>query len=306
MNLNIYKVDLDTDQPNGGKGESPRSAFTKYNNSLDAISGELTTLDDSAIKKAANLSDLTDAGAARSNLGLGTAATMNVGVSNGQLMEVGAFGLGVVGYNHNLENKSYLANFWNNTLPTNYPKGEYQYGVMLSIAHGYSGSNMDMVFTHTDNSKILYRYSRLAPWREIYHSGSTTVDSNGFIKKASPIIKLFNNTIDKTEHLEIGEVELERVDVGHYVLRNTPLLSRDGWYIETPKDRNNNIYFYLDYEEDEDNKTLTIKTYEPDYSTGRAEAGAPMDIIDGRFVSLRFEEDPSLYPELEEPETEEE
>lgn len=107
MDLSIYKIDLDTDQPNGGKGESPRSAFTKYNNSLDAISGELATLnvdaingelttlgenvdtisgelatlDGSAMKKAANLSDLTDKGTARSNLGLGTAATRDVGTS---------------------------------------------------------------------------------------------------------------------------------------------------------------------------------------------------------------------------------
>jgi len=35
-----------------------------------------------------------------------------------------------------------------------------------------------------------------------------------------------------------------------------------------------------------------IKTYKPDYSTGKAENGEPMDIIDGRFVSLRFQENP--------------
>lgn len=133
----------------------------------------------------------------------------------------------------------------------------------------------------------------------VLHKGNTTTDSNGFIKDASPIIKLFNNTIDKTEHLEIAETELERVGVGHYVLHSAPLLSRDGWYIETPKDRNNNIYFYLDYVENETDKTLTIKTYKPDYSTGRAEAGEPVDILEGRFVSLRFEEDESLYVEQE-------
>lgn len=131
----------------------------------------------------------------------------------------------------------------------------------------------------------------------VYHTGNTTVDSNGFIKAASPIIKIFSESIEKTEHLEIKEVELEKVDVGHYVLRNTPLLSRDGWYIETPKDRNNNIYFYLDYNENETDKTLTIKTYEPDYSTGRVKAGEPVDILEGRFVSLRFENDETLYSE---------
>ncbi|MBT2965621.1 hypothetical protein [Vibrio anguillarum] len=32
--LSLYKVDLDTPQPNGRKGESPRAAFTKYNDLL--------------------------------------------------------------------------------------------------------------------------------------------------------------------------------------------------------------------------------------------------------------------------------
>ena len=34
-----YKVDLDTPQPNGGRGEAPRSAFTKGNTVLDLLSG---------------------------------------------------------------------------------------------------------------------------------------------------------------------------------------------------------------------------------------------------------------------------
>lgn len=35
--LSAYRVDLDTPQPNGGRGESPRAAFTKYNGALDAL-----------------------------------------------------------------------------------------------------------------------------------------------------------------------------------------------------------------------------------------------------------------------------
>ncbi|MCG3744426.1 hypothetical protein EXA18_13185 [Vibrio cincinnatiensis] len=37
--LSLYKVDLDTPQPNGRNGESPRAAFTKYNDALDEIGG---------------------------------------------------------------------------------------------------------------------------------------------------------------------------------------------------------------------------------------------------------------------------
>lgn len=136
---------------------------------------------------------------------------------------------------------------------------------------------------------------------EIWHSRNTTVDSNGFIKSASPIIHLAQDGITLTNHLEIGQAVFERVGVGHYKIRGVPLLSRDGWYIETPKDRNGNIYFTLDYEETETG--LTIKTYTPDYTDGPAKNGEPVDILEGRYVSLRFAEDPSLYP-VEEPEPE--
>ncbi|EIM8481937.1 phage tail protein [Serratia marcescens] len=54
----------------------------------------LKAVNDASMKKDANLSDLTNKAAARGNLALGTAATKNVGVDGGQLMEVGAFGLG--------------------------------------------------------------------------------------------------------------------------------------------------------------------------------------------------------------------
>lgn len=46
------------------------------------------------LRKDKNLADLKNPAVARGSLGLGTAATRNVGIQGGQLMEVGAFGLG--------------------------------------------------------------------------------------------------------------------------------------------------------------------------------------------------------------------
>ncbi|ENM3720991.1 hypothetical protein Q3S85_000674 [Vibrio cholerae] len=40
--LSIYKVNLDTPQPDGRKGESPRAAFTKYNDLVKALEGGIT------------------------------------------------------------------------------------------------------------------------------------------------------------------------------------------------------------------------------------------------------------------------
>ncbi|MDQ7767050.1 phage tail protein [Serratia nevei] len=70
------------------------SATTSTDETKASTPKALKAVSDASMKKAANLSDLTDKAAARGNLALGTAATKNVGVEGGQLMEVGAFGLG--------------------------------------------------------------------------------------------------------------------------------------------------------------------------------------------------------------------
>ncbi|WP_455872031.1 gp53-like domain-containing protein [Serratia proteamaculans] len=66
---------------------------SKHNQLYLAIQKAIT--DPGFLKKANNLSDLEDVAEARGNLQLGTASTKNVGVSGGNVMQVGAFGLGV-------------------------------------------------------------------------------------------------------------------------------------------------------------------------------------------------------------------
>ncbi|MGG4774819.1 hypothetical protein ACLO87_09320 [Paenalcaligenes sp. Me52] len=260
-----------------------------------------------AIQQSGNLSDLQNKENARDNLGLGSAATKNTGTNEGEVLLSGnAFGLGAY--------YAVAKNTWAGLLqsPTGYYRAEFPLDNIYAgaMVYCYDYYNRHAIFSKNfgaDRHSIISATSignetEAWRWSVLMTSENTTVDSNGFLKRASPIVKLYNARIEKTEHLEINDAEFIRIDVGHYEIRNVPLLSRDGWYIETPKDRNNNIYFTVDYEENIEEKTLTIRTYEPDYSLGRVTNGVPVDILDGRFISLRFSEDPSLYPDPEIPE----
>lgn len=187
------------------------------------------------------------------------------------------------------------------------PPPGYTYGTLTRVLHGYSGWVSDLYIPHSSNSSAMsYRGSTNEQWRTVRDSLNTTVDGSGFIKAASPILNLYPNKIEQPidGYLELENVAFERVDVGHYVISSCPKLAAEGWYLEQPKDRNNNIYHTCDWEYDADTRTLTVRTYEPDYSSGRAENGAPVDIKDGRFIALRFAEDPSLYPEPDLPDPE--
>lgn len=283
---------------------------------IGGIPTRVESLEGSQLSKGLNLFDLENAEAARQNLGLkglatlalsdlGEAATRNVGRSSGELMEVGAFGLG--------GSAEGSIGGGNPLVPCGFGY-DSAVGFFINCRYmenvaGFRISNAP----YTRNFYLEYANHHSAPQDAfaaralIRHSSNTTVDGNGFIKAASPIIDLYADSIAiKEGYLETRGVFLVVVDVGHYQLHNCPpVADGSGWYLEQPRDRNNNLYHTCDWVYDDVARVLTIKTYVPDYSSGRAENGAPVDIQEGRFISLRFQEDPSLYPELEpEPEPE--
>ena len=134
---------------------------------------------------------------------------------------------------------------------------------------------------------------------EIWNRLNTTVDGNGSIKKASPIVQLFLDKIELNDEAQQQDIEFERVDVGHYLIKNSSGLSNDGWYIEQPKDANGNLYHVVEYQTLE-SSDIEIKTF--DYMLDRkgrivADHETPLDIQEGRWIDIRLKELPK--PDIE-------
>ena len=248
---------------------------------------------------------------------LGTAATKNVGNAVGDVMEVGAFGLGGIGL--------WLANFSDVSIPNgfytwspgvaNKPVELEDYGtaVVTGSAAGGSNNHRGRITIGLNSNRMWFQRSvNMYPWTtpvEIYHTGNSIVDANGFIKMASPILSLYTDKIEIHNKDEFGATPtMQRISKGVYQVNNTlGLRLNDGWYIETPNDRNGNKYFNIEWtqnitpdtvdgvvDEYRDDIVVTIETFERVWNkdTGMFDNGNPIDINDlqNRFVQLRFNE----------------
>lgn len=139
-------------------------------------------------------------------------------------------------------------------------------------------------------------------WKECWGEGNTTIDSNGFIKKASPIIKIFHDGSFETNDESAG-ASVKREGVGIYRISNILGMNSDGTWggidggFEIPIDRNGQRLLWLDYKVEADGSIL-VKTYHRTYPDAPVfarnikegyEEGDLIDIPSDQFVSVRVE-----------------
>lgn len=235
------------------------------------------------------------------------AASRLVGTATGNVMEVGAFGIGGTMVQIPMPSDSQFLGsgfyyFDVGGSSSTWQQVETNVFVMRnSFIGGRSGFEIGCL--PYSNRFYLRGNSSNVEWRTpvlIRHSGNTSVDSNGFVKAASPIIKLFAEKIEPNEEALEQEPTFEKVDVGHYLLKNTEGFSDDGWYIEMPKDANGNVLVAVQYQQTEDN-TIEVKTFVKkfDEETGDIVPNLekPRDIPAGRWIDIRLKALPQ--PEIE-------
>lgn len=156
-------------------------------------------------------------------------------------------------------------------------------------------NSSDVYFGRQDSSNLN------PTWAKAITTVNTTVDSNGFLKSASPIIRLFSDKnmelVDGFEKSGCGLINSEakgvtatKIAVGHYEIHGSLGFAKEGWYITLPEDANGNKKLFAEYSTDENN-VITIKTYMKKFDFEKCEvvAGEPQDITDGRWIDIRLE-----------------
>lgn len=150
----------------------------------------------------------------------------------------------------------------------------------LSIRNTSNPTNMKVSFglSSSNEGPII--------WTDIWHKANTTVDANGFLKEASPIVRLFEGGTE--EPVEPVNAGFTRLGTGHYSLSDVPPLASRGWQIEVPQDANGNRLIFVDTAYDAATRTLSIHTSTVAWKDAWV-PGTAVDIPAGRWIDLRFD-----------------
>lgn len=186
--------------------------------------------------------------------------------------------------------------FMRNAEPTDYPTGgdfaaalssEQSAGsctvggnwrTFLSVRHrgGYPGSDsISYGWAIVDNRMTDANFNEFTleknvggnflPGVYLKHSGNTTIDANGFLKAASPVINIYSDGSFTTTD-EAAGVDVERLSEGVYKITGCQGMHSDAAWsgtdggVSNPKCRNDKALLWNNYEVDEDG-SVTVYTF---------------------------------------------
>lgn len=292
--------------PTGAGGDTFRSGSAKLQANDDELYAHLGAGSDGILTVAKS----------RAALGLGTAAALNEGLLAANLSNNSNIGEAFGAFADKYYSPSYHTNNLNN-FPfgvttvfnpafkelLNCPQpGITANGLVITLKGSNYGAKYQFVVIQATGLKYFRSYSGSAwtAWVKEYSTANTTVDSNGFIKAASPIVQLFANKIELNDEAEQQNIEFEKLGVGDYLVKGSSGFAQEGWYVETPKDANGNVLFSVIYTTLE-NGDISVKTYKKKFDLETASIVAdltqPVDITENRWIDLRLQELPQ--PEIE-------
>lgn len=246
----------------------------------------------------------------------GVTYNINLPSSSGTLMRVGQYGFGgsgevlsmneqeMIAYYKSRDRVSHI--FRNSAPETPY---HFTYGATAFFKAGDTYTAISADYTGKGVRAIGGNANKFFDYN-IWTDRNTTKDSNGNLKAASPIVKLFADHIELNEESE--GVEMEHLGVGHYLIKGVVGFNSDGaWGINNgfviPQDHNGKNMVLIDYKVRPDGdievfvfhqqnadlperfQNKRIKYIDKDGNPVYYENYEPCDVPESRWIDMRVE-----------------
>ncbi|EDT6608271.1 phage tail protein [Salmonella enterica subsp. enterica] len=256
---------------------------------------------------------------------LGSAASKNTGLNSGDIMTVGSFGIGAKDGAYAFEVNDFgavqvamsgsgLRTYRNNGFLGDGDQSIAQYSPTIWVGTGDTWASLSLPYTHAGKIAVASGSESAGRMvvRLLWDNSNTVVDGNGFIKQASPVVRIFSDGGYETNDESEGVV-VTRIQTGEYLIEGCTGLNADAAWggidggFEIPVDRNKLARIWIDYEVNADGSVL-VRTYHrvhpsaPPFAQNRigntdisgmftetVADGEPVDIPADSFVSVRVE-----------------
>ncbi|EHW9168531.1 phage tail protein [Salmonella enterica] len=256
---------------------------------------------------------------------LGTAAGKNTGLNSGDIMTVGSFGIGAKDGAYAFEVNDFgavqvamsgsgLRTYRNNGFLDDGDQSIAQYSPTIWVGTGDTWASLSLPYSPAGKIAVASGSESAGRMvvRLLWDNSNTVVDGNGFIKQASPVVRIFSDGGYETNDESEGVV-VTRIQTGEYLIEGCTGLNADAAWggidggFEIPVDRNKLARIWIDYEVNADGSVL-VRTYHrvhpsaPPFAQNRigntdisgmftetVADGEPVDIPADSFVSVRVE-----------------
>ncbi|EBX4799305.1 phage tail protein [Salmonella enterica subsp. enterica serovar Virchow] len=256
---------------------------------------------------------------------LGSAASKNTGLNSGDIMTVGSFGIGAKDGAYAFEVNDFgavqvamsgsgLRTYRNNGFLGDGDQSIAQYSPTIWVGTGDTWASLSLPYSPAGKIAVASGSESAGRMvvRLLWDNSNTVVDGNGFIKQASPVVRIFSDGGYETNDESEGVV-VTRIQTGEYLIEGCTGLNADAAWggidggFEIPVDRNKQPRIWLDYKVNADGSIL-VRTFHrvhpsaPPFAQNRigntdndgvftetVADGEPVDIPVDSFVSVRVE-----------------
>ncbi|EBJ3704548.1 phage tail protein [Salmonella enterica] len=256
---------------------------------------------------------------------LGSAASKNTGLNSGDIMTVGSFGIGAKDGAYAFEVNDFgavqvamsgsgLRTYRNNGFLGDGDQSIAQYSPTIWVGTWDTWASLSLPYSPAGKIAVASGSESAGRMvvRLLWDNSNTVVDGNGFIKQASPVVRIFSDGGYETNDESEGVV-VTRIQTGEYLIEGCTGLNADAAWggidggFEIPVDRNKLARIWIDYEVNADGSVL-VRTYHrvhpsaPPFAQNRigntdisgmftetVADGEPVDIPADSFVSVRVE-----------------